>query len=130
MKYFDYQTGPPSTVIIPGFNNNNLQLIANLDPYTGNRCLVYNMIDNYLYYIDVNSLTSKKVLCTGMGYNLQGIFNNNDVFLNGKYHNQFQIGNQSIPSLPAYLVKIFVTKLNIQSDFDLWQGGKNNTKFH
>lgn len=125
LKSFNYQTGILTSVTATGFNNNNLQHIINLDPYTENRCLVYNAVDNYLYCVDVSNPvipTSKRVLYSASNnnwYHLQAIFDNTDVYLTGKYFNQFQIGNQTVPSLPAYnLVKVFITKLNITGDFN------------
>jgi len=125
LKCFDYQTGNITTVTITGFNNNNLQYIENVDYYTGDRCLVYNKADNYLYCIDIANSAVTKILCSGTGlanwHYLKSFFSNNEVYLQGEYFDQFQIGNQVIPDLPAYTlydrVKVFVTKLSLQNDF-------------
>jgi hypothetical protein len=120
LKCYDYLTGNITNVTISGFNNNNLRYFENVDNYTGNRCLVYNIVDNYIYCLDVNTLTVRKIYSPGLGYHLKAIFNNDDVYLTGKYFNQFNIGTQIIPNLPTYtLVKIFITKLNLQTDFSL-----------
>lgn len=124
LKCFDYVTSTITTVTLPGFNNNNLVYIENVDPYTGNRCLVYNSSDNFLYCVDVGNSTARKIACTGMGYHLKAVFDNNDVFLTGKYYNPFQVGSQLMPDLPAYnQVQIFITKLNIAGDFHLRPAG-------
>lgn len=123
LKCFDYQTGNISTVTVPGFNNSNLRSFENTDNYASNRLLVYNTMDEYIYCIDINASTCRKILSQGLGYNLKAIFNNDDVYIAGFYYNQFSIGTQVIPDLPNYngLIKVFITKLKIFSDFSSFQ---------
>ncbi len=126
LKYFD-GTGNLVDVTISGFNNYDLQSIQNVDNYTSNICLVYNKTDHYLYKLDLNASTYKKVACTDVTdnwFDLKYIFDNDNVFLAGRYFDACQIGTQSLPQLPVYpLVKVFITKLNITNDFTLKNTG-------
>lgn len=125
LKRFDFFSGTLTNVTMPGFNNTNIVLMPHVSNYTANRCVVFNMADGYIYYLDLSNSTSKKILTIGVYgmpstiiWDTKVAFENDNIYLFGYYNSTTQIGNQVMPLFSSYDgVRVFFTKLNLQTDF-------------
>jgi len=121
MKY-DPATTAFSLVSLPGFNNTGLFRCSSSNPYTDNRVLVLNESDSYLYLVDHMAGNVKKINYYGRwdAFIADYSFDNGqqNIFLAGITSNiPLIIGSQVIPAAPNVSHSVFVTRLNIQSDF-------------
>lgn len=122
---YDYTSGGISPVNIPGFNNQSLFYYQpiNTSGYTSDRFLVFNSSDNYIYAlnVDVINMSSRKILTSNFSENFQYAIDGNDLYISGWYcsscTNQTEIGNQILPNINQNTAPVFITKLNLQTDF-------------
>jgi hypothetical protein len=122
LNKYDYLNSPPNIlpVVMPGFNNQNLtiQNFPRRYNYTENKILLYNEGDNFLYLIDFESMIAKKVITTNLSPHFIYQIDQGNLILNGFLNYQTQIGNQILPNFSQMGAPIYITKLNLQTDFE------------
>jgi Secretion system C-terminal sorting domain/Pregnancy-associated plasma protein-A len=131
---------------ISGFTNSNIYRLVSDNPYTENKCLVINKLENRIYSLDLIALQSRKINTINFPYpefpvfqtilgGFRYLFEGDFLYLAGSTssnipNNNLSIGNQSIPVLGQLYHSVFFTKFNLITDFSSRQSeasfSKNN----
>jgi hypothetical protein len=124
LKKYNVSTTAITTINLLGFNNSNLIGCRTNEVYTNDKCIVVNSADSKIYYLDFNANSSKKVSINNSFDNqLFYLIHNDNIYISGHYSTPFQIGSQFVPYITNHNgsqgFNIFITKLNLQTDFSL-----------
>lgn len=116
VKKYSFVTNTVSPLQIGNFNNFNLQSINNNSTETGGSLLVNGISNNFLYLVDVENLSFKKMPYSGGISSFNNyLISNDDIYLNGNNSRPAQISNQNIPYFES--ISTFVSKFKVGLDF-------------
>ena len=119
-NYVNNNYDPPISIL--GFFNSNLIYIDNVNQTVEDRILVFNSAQKRLYSINTLTLTQRKIdIINNNNVFLlaQCFFDNSDVFLTGYFNGgSLIIGNQILSSVNNSGNTAFITKFNVQTDFN------------
>lgn len=137
LQIFNYTIGSYTPVNIPGFSNNNIVAfysdseISSNGSYTGNKCLIGQVAEEKIYALDLVGLTQRNISTANFldpshsfwaSESTDYIIDGNSVFLAGSIHGSIQnfvrFGNQQINFLGVGDFSNFLTKLDLNVDFE------------
>ena len=124
LQIFDHVNNIFTPITMPGFSNNDLDGLESDNYNTENRALLFNKLENRIYMVDFSTFSYKKINVQNFSSNnrflLRYIFKDNFVYMTGllKGFSPTIIGNQTLPVIGSSLQSVFVTKFDLNTDFN------------
>lgn len=134
LEKYNYQTNTFTPVVISNYTNSNILGFTSSNPYTENKCLVINKIENNIYFLDLSALESRKINVSNFPYPTQFpifqtilwgyryLVDNGFLYITGSTeanlsNHDLVIGTQTIPAIGSSFHSVFFTKFNLLIDF-------------